>query len=502
MRSIGQKITPCDVALLVIVFAGLLLRVVSLTTQSLSPDEIFSVVLARTTVSQIVQDTAKDVHPPLYYLALHSWSYLFSTSEFAVRLPSVIFGVAAIPVIYLLGCSLFDKQVGLASAFILAFSPFNITYSQEARMYSLMLLFTLVSMYFFVRLLERRSYWVSAGYVLSTALLLYTHVLGLAVLVAQNIFVVLVVLLSRERTVGLKSWVVHQALIIVLFIPWVGIEINASQRAIKPWLEPNTVLQTLTDHAGSSLLLLLFVVLAVFSLFTVRQIPSSQRWKTSLKGIGNHSFDFRLGNVKNVSFPIVWLLTLNLLPLAISTYSGYQLYLSKYVIAGSAALYLIVAAGIRNINSYAKLGVLCVIAILSVASVQTYYITPTHPGSRAVMSYISDNARDGDVVIVYPVEYGVIFQEYYQVKGVAIVPFPSHSVYNETWIKDPSVNMEDLRSDVGGHNRVWFIDFSQHNKYLDSVRNRTLKALNESYEITHVENFFRYSVYSFENQTQ
>lgn len=107
MKVVGQEITKYSVALLAVALLGLFLRVHNLTAQSLSHDEIFSVVLARTTPPQIVQGTANDVHPPLYYFILHYWKDLFSASEFAMRFLSVIFGVAAIPMIYLLGRSLF-----------------------------------------------------------------------------------------------------------------------------------------------------------------------------------------------------------------------------------------------------------------------------------------------------------------------------------------------------------------------------------------------------------
>ncbi|MGZ4846316.1 MAG: glycosyltransferase family 39 protein [Halobacteriota archaeon] len=498
---VGEEVTKYSAALLAIVLVGLFLRVYSITAQSLSPDEIFSFVIARKSLVQIVSGTASDVHPPLYYITLHYWIHLFGASEFAVRFLSVLFGVAAIPMIYLLGCSLFDKQVGLASAFILAFSSFNIQYSQEARMYSLMVLLALVSMYCFARLLKRQSYAISAGYVLFTALLLYTHVVALAVVIAQNIFIVLLVLLSREQTIGLRSWVTHQALVIALFIPWIGVEVNSSQRAIKPWLAPNTFITTLTDHAGSSLLLFLFAVLTIFSLFAIRRIRDTGSWKAPLNAFHRYSFDVRSDNVKQVGFLAVWLLAVNVVPLVVSTFSGYQLYLSKYVIAASVALYILVAAGIKNINSFAKLGALGVIVVLSVASVQAYYTTPTHQDSRAVMVYISNNAKSGDLVLVYPSENGVIFREYYQISGVTVVSFPSHSIYTDPWIKNPSANIDELRSEVAGHSHVWLIDFSQHNSQIDIVRNLALKSLNESYETTRVENFFRYTVYSFENQT-
>ena len=59
--------------------------------------------------------------------------------------------------IYAVGRQLFNKQVGLVAALILALSSFNITYSQEARMYTLMVLLALLSMYFFWRFLQQSN---------------------------------------------------------------------------------------------------------------------------------------------------------------------------------------------------------------------------------------------------------------------------------------------------------------------------------------------------------
>jgi uncharacterized membrane protein len=149
----GRTISKYSVALLEIVLAGLLLRVYDLGVQSLVSDETYSVFLSKMSLSQMVQVTGADVHPPLYYFILHYWIALFGTSEVAVRVPSVLFGVLAIPVIYVLGRLLFKEEVGLLAALILAFSTFNVQYSQDARMYSLMVLLALLSMYFFARFL-------------------------------------------------------------------------------------------------------------------------------------------------------------------------------------------------------------------------------------------------------------------------------------------------------------------------------------------------------------
>jgi mannosyltransferase len=87
-----------------------------------------------------------------------------------VRLLSALFGVLTIPMVYVVGHQLFNKEAGLVGALILALSPFNVYYSQETRMYSLMVLLALLSLYFFWRFLQQSNLVSSAGYVVSTTL--------------------------------------------------------------------------------------------------------------------------------------------------------------------------------------------------------------------------------------------------------------------------------------------------------------------------------------------
>ena len=153
MEVVGKRITKYGLALLAIVLIGLFLRLYHVGTQSIWLDEAYSIVLSKMSLSQIMQATGADVHPPLYYFILHYWVALFGASAVAVRLLSVLFGVLTIPMVYLVGRQLFNKEAGLVGALILALSWFNIFYSQEARMYTLMVLLVLLFVYFFWRFL-------------------------------------------------------------------------------------------------------------------------------------------------------------------------------------------------------------------------------------------------------------------------------------------------------------------------------------------------------------
>src|SRR5260221_14271890 len=51
-----------------------------------------------------------DFHPPLYYILLRAWAAVFGSSEIALRSLSILFGVATIYVVYLIGKEFASKQ--------------------------------------------------------------------------------------------------------------------------------------------------------------------------------------------------------------------------------------------------------------------------------------------------------------------------------------------------------------------------------------------------------
>ncbi|HVY55961.1 MAG TPA: glycosyltransferase family 39 protein, partial [Thermodesulfobacteriota bacterium] len=135
---------------------GLGLRIYGLGTESLWYDEAVSVSASRLGIAdQITWNLShSDNNPPLYYSILHCWVSLFGDSEFSVRFPSAIFGSLSILAIYAIGNLLFGRKTGLIAALILATSVFHVWFSQEARAYTLLTLFTLLSFYYFLRLVS------------------------------------------------------------------------------------------------------------------------------------------------------------------------------------------------------------------------------------------------------------------------------------------------------------------------------------------------------------
>jgi uncharacterized membrane protein len=133
----------------IVLIVGTILRVISLN-QSLWLDEATTALVTRMSLNDIfTKFLPGDFHPPLYYLILKYWTSIFGSSEIALRVPSLIFGVLTIYTVYLIGRKLFNEKIGIISSLFLATSGLSIYYSQEARMYSLAAFLVTLSIYLF-----------------------------------------------------------------------------------------------------------------------------------------------------------------------------------------------------------------------------------------------------------------------------------------------------------------------------------------------------------------
>src|SRR5688572_13497729 len=110
---------------------------------------------------------------PLYTLLLHFWLQLLDAFPFAsralhavfgidyeapVRALAMLFGTATIPVIYLFGRRVGGHTLGLLSAALLTINPFHVWHSQDAKMYTLLVLTTLVSSLLYLIAWERNRW--------------------------------------------------------------------------------------------------------------------------------------------------------------------------------------------------------------------------------------------------------------------------------------------------------------------------------------------------------
>ena len=130
--------------LTLILLLATILRFYHLDHSSLWSDEGNTWALLARSFPQIAQAAAADIHPPGYYWLIKVWSIGLGTSAWAMRSFSAVAGLLLVWVIYRMGCYFEEEEgegnVALVAALLAALNPFQIYYSQEARMYLLLAL--------------------------------------------------------------------------------------------------------------------------------------------------------------------------------------------------------------------------------------------------------------------------------------------------------------------------------------------------------------------------
>jgi 4-amino-4-deoxy-L-arabinose transferase-like glycosyltransferase len=116
------------------------LRAFHLGAQSLWIDEAFTWLGADTGRPLRLAALLENVHGPLYGLIIHLWTGLAGDPEWALRAPSLLFGVAAVPAMAWLAGRWLGRDAAPWAAWLAAASPFLVWYGQEARNYSLLIL--------------------------------------------------------------------------------------------------------------------------------------------------------------------------------------------------------------------------------------------------------------------------------------------------------------------------------------------------------------------------
>jgi 4-amino-4-deoxy-L-arabinose transferase-like glycosyltransferase len=134
-------------ALGAIVSIGVLVRLNHLDERTMGHKEIFAPNIAlpwdlsiphpRLTLWQTLKGSMGEPHPPAWYLTMWPWTKLLGSDIVILRLPSVLWGVTAIFLIYLLGSLEEDRLTALIAAGLLAFNGFHIFWSQIASPYSM-----------------------------------------------------------------------------------------------------------------------------------------------------------------------------------------------------------------------------------------------------------------------------------------------------------------------------------------------------------------------------
>jgi len=392
--------------------------------------------------------TEHEMNAVLYSVFMHGWVQ-FGDGEAWMRLPSVLFATAAVPVVYLLGRRLFDERVGVTAAFLIAVNAFVVEHAHEARTYAFTLLVATSSVLCLVRYLQepaRGRWW---AWVAVTAALPHAHFFGLLVVGAEAVAVALRGRLPTPRrgVVGGLAVVGVVALPIAVYLATGG---DKGQVDNAPSLSPVRFVGAFARLVGNGgpVLLGLAAVAIGFALWDAARrrradgALTERTWATVLL--------------------VTWVAVPILTTAAISTVK--PLFGARYFLLVAPALILLVAAGVWAVPwRRAGVALLGLIAAVSLVATVFFYPRAAHDDFRAATAYVLDHAEPGDAIVFQPWFTRVTFTVYADrapERREALIPLDPDAPWGDWLLIDepPEVTPERAEDLIRGHDRVWVLE--------------------------------------------
>jgi mannosyltransferase len=235
------------VLLLAILLLALALRLHRLDAQSVWYDEAVTAQVAGQGLAELTRWTADDIQPPLYYYVVAGWTRLIGAGvsgvepggEWALRFPSAFFGVLGVSLAWAVAWRVFrplhiGRLAAPAAALLMAVSPLHVYYSQEARMYTLLVALGLLAGYTLMGL--GRTWQRGLVFVLAGAALLYTHYFGALLLLALGLcWLVAMIAAEGRRKSALLTGLLSFAAIALLYLPWLPSMLGRYQQDRSYW---------------------------------------------------------------------------------------------------------------------------------------------------------------------------------------------------------------------------------------------------------------------------
>jgi mannosyltransferase len=230
---------PWGVALIVglLTLLSLYLRTRSLGA-SLWMDEGLSIGIAGQPLFDIPGVLRQDGSPPLYYLMLHVWMELVGNSPADTQGLSVAIALLGVPGGLWAGWSLFGRRAGLMCAALAAVNPFLTAYAQETRMYSLMVVLSLLATAAFLHVFVYRNRRYLPLFAALMAAMLYTHSWGIFATAGAVLTFAAIWIRSDERGPLLKDAAIGFGIAFLLYLPWIPTLLYQAAHTGAPWLNP------------------------------------------------------------------------------------------------------------------------------------------------------------------------------------------------------------------------------------------------------------------------
>jgi 4-amino-4-deoxy-L-arabinose transferase-like glycosyltransferase len=440
-------------ALLVILLAGLGMRLYRLTWQGVWDNEAFSLTVSHLPFHEMTAKIVKDiVHPPLHYYLLHVVFREFGFGDFQARLVSVLFGTITVGVLFLLAQYLFDTSTGLLASMLMAVSQLGIMYSQEARPYAMASCFSACAIYCFCRAWRERHWLAWCGFIGFAILMLYTEYftgLLLACLFFYSIF--------QRKRLGIPAfwWLVAAVAVVIAFTPWLttGI-IETALRSPKTsfktqpfWFAVDrlTYIRDLNafnngnvDNLISfrsyrrSCLVAGWLLFSIPALLALRPLVSRRAAPTG-------------GFPEGQSLALLAILWIAPHLVLIAMGFGGMQYHVRYALFCMIPYYVLASRGITTIPVSAARAVWVIAIILySSFALRANYFRPYKENYRDALLHLASAQQPGDCMVIFP-------------DPKSDLPSREWDIYVSSQTPPRVISPDEIGSEAGACGRVWFV---------------------------------------------
>ncbi len=457
----------------VIVILGIILRLLFIDKpDGLWNDEYVSWMIAAVPFGQGFIDAVKSqCHMPFYYLYLKFFMSIFGQSDILLRLTSVFAGILSIIVMYFIGKEN-DKKTGLMCAGMTAISSFLIYYSQEVRLYSILFLFSALSLLYTLRCIKKTAKNNFILCALFNFLILFTHTIGFVYVFFNLIFLSLNLYKELKKAI-IRIWISIFAGGIILsplvfkifttqsFSQWWGhFSISKLVFLFTDYFSP--VLTNLTNAPDN---FLYAPKLAFFML-----VPASIAAGCIIKSL--------IKNKLNTQLFAVFACTIAVLTIA--AMSGKLVFLTKYSIEIYPILIFLACYGAASINNKViKYALIIIYSLISLGYIIFHpYSAPKmrRPEGHKIMTDILSrmDLKSDDIILLeyYPQNR---FQKYFDFSPYRVVEiqkgnFPEYLTSSNTY-KDAYNDGKKLYKPIFSTNKNSYFESMLDNQIFDKLQN-------------------------------
>lgn len=394
---------------LAVLFAllALAIRLYGLGDKPFWLDELFTLKRASLPLADLVLDSFKNKHYPSYFLLVRPFSAA-GMSEFWLRLPSAVFGAMAVSIVALMTFELRGIRAALVAGVLMALSPLDVQFGQEARSYALSSCLIMMALWGLLHIKSSpeaaarpvtdpgslRGAW--GLYTLGTSGALMVSNIALPWLIISNLTAWTIDRAAKPARKRLRlNWILSQAIILSLWIPaligMLAINRGNLMEALQ-WVSPTT-------WEGAR------AILAAVYLFHVSDLITFMPIAAPIPGFGFGVATLALFGAWQLRHEPMTLVVLGsaflAMPIAIALLSIHQpVLVPRYLIWSTGPYFMLAGIGVAMLPIWSFPLSAAVIVIGAALSLASYYTAQTKPRWDQAAAYVADHVRPSDVVVV------------------------------------------------------------------------------------------------------